>query len=151
MSMCNNVNIIVQFHLTIIVPQLINIPKLALPAEVPTTTVTATGSVVLRQSLTLSCNVTILERLVVSPGINYNITWIKMDSVGEQVIGRDITIPTVQTVNGITTTTTITLASLSYGDRGLYICEARLNFTATFDGGYDSDTYDITFDCELYI
>ena len=150
--MCNNVYINVQFQLAIIVPQLINIPKLALPEEVPTTRVTATaGSVALRQSLTLSCNVTILERLVVSPGINYNITWIKMDSVGQQVIGRDITIPTVRTVNGITTTITITFDSLRYGDRGRYICAAALNFTTTFDGGYDSDEYDITFDCELYI
>ena len=85
---------------------------------------------------------------MVSPGIDYNITWIKMDSVSQGVIGKDINITTVMTVDDLTTTKTLIFDSLRFGDRGRYICLAELNVTTTLDGGDSLDKYDIILDCE---
>ena len=112
------------------------------------TNITASGSGALGQPFSLVCNVTILERLVVSPGIDYNITWMKMDSVSQGVIGKDINITTLTTVNPLTTTKSLIFDSLRFGDRGRYICLAELNVTTTLEGGNSSDQYDIILDCK---
>ena len=135
---------------SIIVLHLTNIPSLELPREFPMTSVTVSGSGAVGQPFNLSCHMTTLERMVVLiPGIEYNITWMKMDSVGQEVIGRDINITTVTTVDDLTTTKTLIFDFLRLGDRGTYICLAEINVTATLDGGDSSDEYDIIFDCEL--
>ena len=120
-----------------------------LPEGITITNVTASGSAEVGQSFTLSCNVTLVERMVVSPGSDYNITWMKMDNVSQGVIGKDINITTMTTVGDPTTTVTLTFDSLRFSDRGTYKCMADFNITTTLDVGKGSDEYDITTVCEL--
>ena len=92
---------------------------------------------------------TLVEGMVVTLGIDYNITWMKTDNVSQGVIGKGINITTVTTVGDPTTTIMLTFDPLRYGDRGTYICMAKFNITTTQDGGEGSDEYDITTVCEL--
>ena len=84
-----------------------------------------------------------------SLGIDYNITWMKVGSISQGVVGKDINITTVTAVGDPTTTVTLTFDPLRFGDRGTYICMAEFNITTTLDGGDGSDEYDIIVDCEL--
>ena len=84
-----------------------------------------------------------------SPGVDYNITWMKMDSVSQGVIGKDINITTVTEMGDPTTTVTLTFDPLKFGDRGTYICWAELNVTRTQDGGEGSEEVDVVVDCKL--
>ena len=120
-----------------------------MPEDIPIVNVTAIGSAEVGQSFSLSCSVTLVERMVVSPGMDYNITWMKMDYVSQGEIGKDINISTVTTVGDPTTTVTLTFDSLRFGDRGAYICMADFNITANLDEGEGSDEYDIITVCEL--
>ena len=125
------------------------IDVLELPEEVPIVSVTASGLTEVGQSLNLSCNVTLVERMVVSLGVDYNITWMKMDSVSQGVIGKDINITTVTVMSDPTTTVTLTLDPLRFGDRGTYICMADLNVIRTLEGGEESEEVDVIVDCKL--
>ena len=120
-----------------------------LPDGVPMTTVTPSGSSELGQPFNLSCSVTLVERMVVSPGIDYNITWMKMNSVNKGVIGYDIDITTVTAMNDTTTTIKLIFDQLQFEDRGNYICMAELNVTTTLDEGIGFDEADIVVDCKL--
>ena len=112
----------------------------------PITNVTDSGSREVGQSFNLSCSVTLLERMVVTPGMDYNITWMKMDNASQGVVGMDINIPTVMAVGDPTTTVTLTFDPLTYGDRGIYICIAEFNITTTLDAGDGFDEYAIILD-----
>ena len=92
---------------------------------------------------------TLVERMVVSPGVDYNITWMKMDSVSQGIIGKDINFFTETVMGDITTIVTLTFDPLRFEDRGTYICMADLNVTRTLEGGEGSDEYDIVTVCEL--
>ena len=134
----------VQFHYV-----LIFICVSELPESVPMSNVTASGSSEVGQSFNLSCSVTLLERMVVSPGIDYNITWTKMDNVSEGVIGKDINITTMTTISDPITTIKLIFDPLEFGDRGKYICNVEFNVTTTQDVGTGSDEVDVIVDCKL--
>ena len=120
-----------------------------LPESIPITKITGSGSAELGQSFYLSCSVTLVERMVVSPGIDYNITWTKLYNVSQGVIGKDIDITTVTAIGDPTTTVTLTFDPLTFGDKGTYICIAEFNITQTLDLGNGSDVFDIICDSEL--
>ena len=121
---------------------------LELPDEIPIINITASGSGEVGQLFNLSCSVTLVERMWVSPGIDYNITWIKMDNVSQGEIGKDISIPIEATMIDSTTTLTLTFDRLRFEDRGTYICIAEFNITTTYDAGDESAQQDIITVCE---
>ena len=118
-----------------------------LPDWIPMTSSTGSGSGEVGQPFNLSCSVTLVERMVVSPGSDYNITWMKMDSQGE--IGKHINIPTLTEVGDPTTTVTLAFDMLRFEDRGEYICIAEFNLTTTNDAKDGFDEYDIITASEL--
>ena len=93
---------------------------------------------------------TLVERMVVSPGMDYNVTWMKMDPISQGVVGKDINITAVTEVGDPTTTVTLTLDPLRFGSRGTYICIAEFNITKTQDAGDDTVEYDIITFRELH-
>ena len=141
---CKFENPFVWFHYV-----LIFIHVLELPDDVPMTSVTASGSAEVGQSFNLSCSVTLVERMVVSPGIDYNITWMKVNNVNEGVIGKDINITTVTAMDDVTITVNLVFDPLQFGDRGNYICIAEFNVTTTQDEGIGFDEVDVVVDCKL--
>ena len=120
-----------------------------LPEDIPITNIIASGSAEVGQPFTLSCNVTLVERMVVFLGSDYYIGWMKLDSISQGVIGKDINITTVTVMGDPTTTVTLTFDSLRLGDRGTYICLAEFNVTTTLDDGEGSDEVDIVVECKL--
>ena len=92
---------------------------------------------------------TLVERMVVTPGMDYNITWMKMDNFSQGVIGEDINITTVMAVGDPTTTVTLIFDPLRFGSRGTYICMAEFNISKTQDAGDNMDEVDVIVDCKL--
>ena len=88
---------------------------------------------------------------MVSLGMDYNITWIKMDNVSQGVMGEDINITTAMmtAVGDPTTTVNLTFDPLRFGDRGTYICMAEFNISKTQDAGDNMDEVDVIVDCKL--
>ena len=92
---------------------------------------------------------TLVERMVVSPGIDYNITWMKMNNVSNEVIGEDINITTLTAMGDPTTVIKLIFDPLQFGDSGNYICIAEFNVTTTLDDGIGFDDTDVIVDCKL--
>ena len=92
---------------------------------------------------------TLVERMVVSPGMDYNITWLKIDDVSQGEIGKDINIPTVTAEGDPTTTVNLTFDPLRFEHRGTYICLAEFNISKTLDPGDNMDEVDVIVDCKL--
>ena len=120
-----------------------------LPKSVPITEVVSSGSTEVGRSFNLSCSVTLVERMVVYPGIDYIITWLKMDSVSEGVIGKDINITTVTEMGDPTSTMKLIFDPLEFHHRGKYICMALFNVSTTQDKGEGSDEVNVIVDCKL--
>ena len=120
-----------------------------LPEEIPIVTITASGSAEVGQSFNLTCNVSLVEGMVVSLGMDYSITWMKMDDVSQGEIGVTVNIPTVTVEGDPSTTVTLIFDPLKFDDRGKYICVAEFNVTTTGDEGDGFDEEDLIVDCEL--
>ncbi|XP_019849961.1 PREDICTED: hemicentin-1-like [Amphimedon queenslandica] len=111
------------------------------------------GSVEVGQSLTITCTVTTVERLVVTPMI----TFIKMNDTDMEMLSnlnRPYSITTDDT--GSVTNYTLILNPVRFEDAGMYTCMAEFNVTgsnntndpstATYDYQEDSDTLNLIVD-----
>ena len=114
------------------------------------------GSVEVGQSLTITCTITTVERLVVTPMV----TFIKMNDTDMEMLSnlnRPYTITTDDT--GSVTNYTLILDPVRFEDAGMYTCMAEFNVTgfnntddpstATYDYQEDSDTFNLIVDCKL--
>ena len=114
------------------------------------------GSVKVGQSLTITCTITTVERLVVTPLI----TFIKMNDTDMEMLSnlnRPYSITTDDT--GSVTNYTLILDPVRFEDAGMYTCMAVFNVTgfnntndsstATYDYQEDSDAITLIFDCKL--
>ena len=114
------------------------------------------GSVEVGQSLTITCTITTVERLVVTPLI----TFMKMNETDMEMLSnlnRSYTITTDDT--GSVTNYTLMLDPVRFEDAGMYTCMAEFNVTgfnntndpstATYDYQEDSDTFTLIVDCKL--
>ena len=114
------------------------------------------GSVKVGQSLTITCTITTVERLVVTPLI----TFIKMNDTDMEMLSnlnRSYSITTDDT--GSVTNYTLILDPVRFEDAGTYTCMAEFNVTgfnntndsstATYDYQEDSDAITLIFDCKL--
>ena len=114
------------------------------------------GSVKVSQSLTITCTITTVERLVVTPLI----TFIKMNDTDMEMLSnlnRPYTITTDDT--GSVTNYTLILDPVRFEDAGMYTCMAEFNVTgfnntndsstATYDYQEASDAITLIFDCKL--
>ena len=108
------------------------------------------------QSLTMTCTVTTVERLAVTPLI----TVIKMNDTDMEMISnlnKRYTITTDGT--GSVTNYTLILDPVRFEDAGMYTCMAEFNVTgfnntsdpstATYDYQENSDSFHLTVDCKL--
>ncbi|XP_019851153.1 PREDICTED: uncharacterized protein LOC105312503 [Amphimedon queenslandica] len=109
------------------------------------------GSVEVGQSLTITCTITTVERLVVTPMI----TFIKMNDTDMEMLSnlnRPYSITTDDT--GSVTNYTLILDPVRFEDAGMYTCIAEFNVTgfnntndhstATYDHQEDSDVFTLT-------
>ena len=113
------------------------------------------GSVEVGQNLTITCTITTVERLVVTPLI----TFIKMNETMEMLsnLNRPYTVTTDDT--GSVINYTLILDPVRFEDAGMYTCMAEFNVTgfnntndpstATYDYQEDSDTFTLIVDCKL--
>ncbi|XP_011407562.1 PREDICTED: neogenin-like [Amphimedon queenslandica] len=113
------------------------------------------GSVEVGQSLTLTCTITTVERLVVTPMV----TFIKMNDTDMEMLSnlnRPYSITTDDTGSGSVTNYTLILDPVRFEDAGMYTCMAEFNVTgandtndpstATYDYREDSDVFNLTVD-----
>ena len=110
------------------------------------------GSVEVGHSLTITCTITTVERLVVTPLI----TFIKMNETDMEILSN-VDIST--TNDGSVTNYTLILDPVRFEDAGLYTCMAEFNVTgfnntndpstATYDYQEASDTFNLIVDCKL--
>ena len=118
--------------------------------------ISVVGSTEVGQNLNITCTVRVVERLVLSPSIEImkmNITDIYL----LQDINISFTITTDDT--GSETNWTIILEPVRFEDRGVYMCKANFNVTgvngtddpatATYDGQFVEEDYELIVDCEL--
>ena len=113
------------------------------------------GSVEVGQNLTITCTITTVERLAVTPLI----TFIKMNDTDMEMlynINRPYSITTDDT--GSVTNYTLILDPVRFEDAGLYTCMAEFNVTgfnntndpstATYDYQEASDTFNLLILCK---
>ncbi|XP_019860105.1 PREDICTED: netrin receptor DCC-like, partial [Amphimedon queenslandica] len=111
------------------------------------------GSVEVGQSLTITCTITTVERLVVTPMV----TFIKMNDTDMEMLSnlnRPYSITTDDTSS--VTNYTLILDPVRFEDAGMYTCMAEFNVTgvndtndpstATYDYREDSDIFNLTVD-----
>uniref|UniRef100_A0A1X7UP85 Uncharacterized protein n=1 Tax=Amphimedon queenslandica TaxID=400682 RepID=A0A1X7UP85_AMPQE len=111
------------------------------------------GSVEVGQSLTITCTITTVERLVVTPIV----TFIQMNETDMEMLSnlnRPYSITTDDT--GSVTNYTLILDPVRFEDSGMYTCMAEFNVTgfnntndpstATYDSQEDSDTFTLIVD-----
>ena len=117
------------------------------------------GSVEVGHSLTITCTITTVERLVVTPLI----TFIKMNETMEMLsnLNRPYSITTDDTGSGSVTNYTVILDPVRFEDGAIYTCMAEFNVTgfnntddpstATYDYQEANDTFTLIVDCKLII
>ena len=115
------------------------------------------GSTKVGQNLNITCNMRVVERLVVTPKIEI----MKMNTTHTYLL-QDINIPYIITTDdtGSETNWTIILEPVRFEDRGVYICRADFNVTgingsndpstATYDAQFTEEVYELIVECELY-
>ena len=116
------------------------------------------GSVEVGQNLTITCTITTVERLVVTPLI----TFIKMNDTDMEMLSnlnRPYDITTNDTGSGSVTNYTLILEPVRFEDGAMYTCMAEFNVTgfnntndpstATYDSQEASDTFTLIVDCKL--
>ena len=113
------------------------------------------GSVEVGQSLTITCTMTTVERLVVTPMI----TFIKMNDTDMEMLSNLNRPYTITTDTGSVTNYTLILDPVRFEDAGMYTCLAEFNVTgfnntddpstATYDYQEASDVFTLTVDCKL--
>ena len=114
------------------------------------------GSIEVGQSLTITCTVTTVERLVVTPLI----TFIKINDTDMDMLpnlNRSYTITTDDT--GSVTNYTLILDPVRFEDAGMYTCMAEFNVTgfnntndpstATYDSQEANDAFNFIVHCKL--
>uniref|UniRef100_A0A1X7SL32 Ig-like domain-containing protein n=1 Tax=Amphimedon queenslandica TaxID=400682 RepID=A0A1X7SL32_AMPQE len=114
------------------------------------------GSVEVGQSLTITCTITTVERLVVTPLI----TFFKMNDADMEMLSnlnRPYSITRDDT--GSVTNYTLILDPVRFEDAGMYTCLAEFNVTgfnntndpstATYDSQEASDAFTLNVDCKL--
>ena len=116
-----------------------------------TVNLSSVGSVEVGQSLTITCTITTVERLVVTPSIAF----IKINETMEMLSNVD----TSTTNDGSVTNYTLILDPVRFEDGAMYTCMAEFNVTgfnntndpstATYDYREDSDTFNLIVDCKL--
>ncbi|XP_019850324.1 PREDICTED: uncharacterized protein LOC105312200 [Amphimedon queenslandica] len=94
------------------------------------------GSVEVGQNLTITCTITAVERLVVTPSI----TFIKTNNTDMEMLS-DLNRPYTITTDGTGSVTnyTLILDPVRFEDSGMYTCMAEFNVTG-FNNTYDSST-----------
>ena len=120
-----------------------------------TTTFSSVGSVEVSQNLTITCTITTVERLAVTPLI----TFIKMNDTDMEMlsnINRPYSITTDDT--GSVTNYTLIVDPVRFEDAGMYTCMAEFNVTgfnntnnsdtATYDYQAASDTFNLLITCK---
>ena len=119
-------------------------------------TISTVGSTEVGQNLNITCTVRVVERLVVKPSIEI----MKMNTT-DTYLSQDINIPFTITTDDIGSETNwiIILEPVKFEDRGVYICKADFNVTgingsndsatATYDGQFVEEDYELIVDCEL--
>ena len=131
------------------------LPSLSPPGLPPmTVNFSSVGSVEVGQSLTITCTITTVERLVVTPLI----TFIKINETNIEMLSN-IDISTKD--DGSVTNYTLILDPVRFEDAGLYTCMAEFNVTgfnntndpntATYDSQEASDTFNLIVNCKLII
>ena len=133
------------------------LPSLSSPGLPPmTVNFSSVGSVEVGQNLTITCTITTVERLVVTPLI----TFTKINETNMEMLSnlnRPYSITTDDT--GSVTNYTLILDPVRFEDAGMYTCMAEFNVTgfnntndpntATYDYREDSDTFNLIVDCKL--
>ena len=126
------------------------------PPGLPPMTVdfSSVGTVEVGQSLTITCTITTVERLVVTPLI----TFTKINETNIEMLSN-IDIST--TNDGSVTNYTLILDPVRFEDAGMYTCMAEFNVTgfnntndpstATYDSQEDSDVFNLIVNCKLII
>ena len=131
------------------------------PPGLPPMTVdfSSVGSVEVGHSLTITCTITTVERLVVTPLI----TFIKMNETMEMLsnLNRPYSITTDDTGSGLVTNYTLILDPVRFEDGAMYTCMVEFNVTgfnntndpstATYDYQEASDTFNLIVNCKLII
>ena len=119
--------------------------------------ISTVGSTEVGQNFNIICTVRVVERLVVTPTIEI----MKMNTTDTYLL-QDINIPYTITTDdtGSETNWTIILEPVKFEDRGVYMCKADFNVTgvngtddpvtATYDGKFAEDDYELIVDCELH-
>ena len=113
---------------------------------------TSVGSVEVGQSLTVTCTITTVVRLAVTP----NVIFIKMNETDMEMLS-DLDIITTDDT-GAVTNYTLLFNPLRFEDAGMYTCMAEFNVTGynntdnpateTGDMQEASDAFTLTVDCE---
>ena len=119
--------------------------------------ISTVGSTEVGQNLNIICTVRVVERLVLSPSIEI----MKMNTTDIYLL-QDINISYIVTTDDIGSETnwTIILEPVRFEDRGVYICKSEFNVTgvngtndpatATYDGQFVEEDYELIVDCELH-
>ena len=120
-------------------------------------TISTVGSIEVGQNLNITCTVKVVERLVVTPTIE-----IMKINTTDTYLSQDINIPFTITTDdtGSETNWTMILEPVRFEDRGVYICKSEFNVTgvngtndpatATYDGQFVEEDYELIVDCELH-
>ena len=113
------------------------------------------GSVEVGQSLTITCTITTVERLVVTPLI----TFIKMNDTDIKTLYLNRPYPITTDDTGSVTNYTLILDPVRFEDAGMYTCMAEFNVTgfnntndpstATYDYQEDSVIFTLNVNCKL--
>ena len=119
--------------------------------------ISTVGSIEVGQALNITCTMRVVERLVITPTIEI-MKWNTTDIYLLQDINIPFTITTDDT--GSETNFTIILEPVKFEDRGEYICKVDFNVTgvngtndpstATYDGQFSEEDYELIADCELH-
>ena len=114
------------------------------------------GSVEVGQSLTITCTITTVARLAVTP----NVTFIKINETDMEMLS-DLDVPYTITTDdtGAVTNYTLMFNPLRFEDAGMYTCMAEFNVTGynntddsateTSDMQEASDIFNLIVDCKL--
>ena len=114
------------------------------------------GSVEVGQSLTITCTITTVERLVVTPLI----TFIKMNNTDMEILSNLSVAYTITADDtGSVINYTLILDPVRFEDAGMYTCVAEFNVTgfnntndpstATYDYQEASDVFTLNVDCKF--
>ena len=119
--------------------------------------ISTVGSTEVGQNLNITCTVRVVERLVVTPTIEI----MKMNTTDIYLL-QHINIPYTVTTDdtGSAINWNIVFQPVKFEDRGVYICKADFNVTgingtkdtatATYDGQFTEEDYELIVDCELH-